>query len=68
MRSKERVLTTFAREEPDRVPVDYFANAGIDARLKRHFGLTHDDDEGLRQALGIDFREVSVPYVGPKVA
>lgn len=67
MRSKERVLTTFARAQPDRVPIDYFANAGIDARLKRHFGLKHDDDEGLRQALGIDFREVSVPYTGPRL-
>lgn len=67
MRSKERVLTTFAREEPDRVPVDYFANPGIDARLKRHFGLRPGDDEGLRQALGVDFREVSAPYVGPKL-
>jgi uroporphyrinogen decarboxylase len=49
------------------VPVDYFANSGIDARLKHHFGLKQDDDEGLRQALGIDFREVSVPYIGPRL-
>ena len=67
MRSKERVLTTFAREEPDRVPVDYFANLGIDARLKGHFGLGINDDERLRQALGIDFREVSAPYAGPRL-
>ena len=67
MRSKERVLTAFAREEPDRVPVNYYANPGIDRRLKAHFGLAEDDSEGLRQKLGVDFRTVSAPYVGPEL-
>ena len=67
MDSKERVLTAFARQEPDRVPVNYFSNPGIDARLKAHFGLAKEDDEGLRQALGVDFWEVDAPYVGPKL-
>jgi len=65
MTSKERVLTAFHRQEPDRVPVNYFANPGIDRRLKEHFGLAADDAEGLRQALGVDFRGVSAKYVGP---
>jgi len=63
--SKERVRTAFAHEEPDRVPLDYLANPGIDARLKQHFRLASHDDEGLRQALGIDFFEVIPPYIGP---
>ena len=63
--SKERVLTAFAHEEPDRVPIDYLANPGIDARLKQHYGLPADDDEGLRRVLGVDFFEVVPPYVGP---
>jgi len=67
MRSKERVLTAFARQEPDRVPVDYLANPGIDRRLKDHYSLAPDDAEGLRQALGVDFRTVGAPYVGPEV-
>lgn len=67
MTSKERVLTTFANQEPDRVPINYFANAGIDRRLKEHFGLKSDDHEGLRQALGVDFRGVGAPYRGPKL-
>jgi uroporphyrinogen decarboxylase len=67
MLSKERVLTAFARQEPDRVPIDYAANAGIDRRLKAHFGLAADDDEGLRQALGVDFRVAGPRYVGPKL-
>lgn len=56
MTSKERVLTTFAHQEPDRVPINYCGNLGIDGRLKAHFGVDHDDDEGLRQALEVDFR------------
>jgi uroporphyrinogen decarboxylase len=67
VRSKERVLTAFARQVPDRVPINYYANPGIDARLKEHYRLGADDDEGLRQALGVDFRTVSAPYAGPKL-
>lgn len=65
MTSKERVLTTFARQEADRVPINYEANPGIDARLKEHFGLKREDGEGLRQRLGVDFRGVGAPYLGP---
>ena len=67
MTSKERVMTAFALQEPDRVPINYLANAAIDRRLKDHFGLDHDDAEGLRQALGVDFRGVGAPYAGPKL-
>jgi uroporphyrinogen decarboxylase len=67
MNPKERVLTAFAHQEPDRVPINYMANPGIDRRLKQHFGLDEQDDEGLRQALGVDFRSVGVPYTGPKL-
>ena len=67
MNSKERVLMTFARQEADRVPLNYFYNLNIDQRLKTHYGLRLDDDEGLRQVLGVDFRTIDVPYVGPKL-
>lgn len=66
MNSRERVLTTFAKGEADRVPINYFANPDIDRRMKTHFGLSEDDREGLLQALGVDFRTVSAPYIGPK--
>ena len=65
MTSKERALTAFARQEPDRVPINYQANSEIDQRLKAHYGLAAGDDEGLRKALGVDFRGVGAPYVGP---
>jgi uroporphyrinogen decarboxylase len=67
MRPKERVLTTFASRPADRVPINYMANEGIDRRLKTHFGLAPGDDEGLRVALGVDFRGVGAPYRGPKL-
>ena len=67
MTSKERVLTTFANQEADRVPINYAANGGIDRRLKEHFGLKANDGEGLNQVLGVDFRGVGVGYKGPKL-
>jgi uroporphyrinogen decarboxylase len=67
MTSRDRVLRAFAHEEPDRVPIDYFANPGIDARLKSYHGLAPDDDEGLRAVLGVDFFEVIPPYAGPVI-
>ena len=67
MTSKERVLATLAHEKTDRVPVNYSANTGIDKSLKAHFGLAADDDEGLRLALSVDYRNVTAPYRGPKL-
>ena len=67
MSPKERVLTAFAHAEPDRVPIDYESNPEIDLRLKRHYGLAAEDDEGLRRALGVDFRRVGAPYAGPEL-
>ncbi len=67
MTPKQRVLTALAREEPDRVPINYSANAGIDRRLKAHFGLESNDGEGLLRTLGVDFRSVGARYVGPKL-
>jgi uroporphyrinogen decarboxylase len=68
MTSRERVLVAFAKQEPDRVPVNYFANPGIDGRLKKHFGLKPEDNEKLLEILGVDFRGIYfVPYKGPRL-
>jgi len=67
MTSKQRVKAAIAHQQPDRVPLNYLYNTEIDHRLKAHFGLPFDDDEGLRQALGVDFRSVGAPYTGPKL-
>ncbi len=66
MTSKERVLTAVNHQEPDRVPVNYQAEEAIDRRLKDHFGLAHDDTEGLLRALDVDFRTVGAAYRGPR--
>jgi uroporphyrinogen decarboxylase len=67
MSSKERVLTAFARQEADRVPIDYSCNPGIDSRLKEHFSLKKDDNEKLLEILGVDFRNVWMQYTGPRL-
>jgi len=67
MTSKERVMTALASKEPDRVPINYHSNPGIDGRLKEHFGLDPKDGVGLMNALGVDFRSVGAWYKGPKL-
>lgn len=67
MTPRERVKAVFARAEPDRIPIDYYSNPGLEARLLDHFKLGPDDLEGLRQALSVDFRYVNPPYAGPKL-
>ena len=67
MTSKERVLTTLARQAPDRVPINYDANPGVDLRLKEHFGLGPKEGIALRNRLGVDFRGVGAPYTGPRL-
>ena len=67
MTSKERVLTTLAGQQADRVPINYSANAGIDAQLKQHFGLKPEDYDGIRIALGVDFRQIGAPYIGKRL-
>ncbi|MCL2096468.1 MAG: hypothetical protein FWH10_06125 [Oscillospiraceae bacterium] len=64
MTSKQRVMRGFDRVKADRVPINYCANAGIDARLKAHFGLRPEDNTGLLDALNVDFRPVSPAYTG----
>ena len=64
MTSRERVLTTFAHQEPDRVPVWCGASAEFWDLAKQQLGL---DDEGLRCRFGDDFRRVVARYAGPSV-
>ena len=68
MSPKERVKTSFAHQEPDRAPVNYHVlNPELDLRLKKHFGLARDDTEGLRQAIGVDFRRIETTYIGQQL-
>jgi len=65
MTSRERVVTAINRGIPDRIPINYMANADIDRRLKEHFGITDNNGDKLLDALGVDFRGSGVPYIGP---
>ncbi|AKJ63423.1 uroporphyrinogen decarboxylase family protein [Kiritimatiella glycovorans] len=64
MTSKERTLRAIHFEEPDRVPVNYMCNPGINERLKRHFGLAPEDNYGLLAALGVDLYTFCPMYTG----
>ena len=59
--SKERVLTTFAHETPDRVPAWCGASVEFWEKAKKTLGK---DDEALRQFFGDDFRRVFAAYAG----
>jgi len=62
MTSRERVLTAFEHQEPDRVPCWCGASVEFWDKAKRQLQL---DDEGLRIRLGDDFRRVFAEYSGP---
>jgi len=61
--SKERVLMAMNHEEPDRVPMDYWAWAEVNDRLKERLSLKDYDE--LLEYLGVDLRTIRAPYVGP---
>jgi len=63
--SKERVRRAFAFEKADRVPINYFTNPGVHARLMEHLGLAQNDSAGLYNRLGVDFRGIGAGYSGP---
>jgi len=62
MTSRERVLTTFGHEVPDRVPAWCGASEEFWAKAKRELEL---DDEGLLIRFGDDFRRVKAGFTGP---
>ena len=64
MTSRERVLTAFAHEEPDRVPRWCGASPEFIAKSKCQLGI--DDTEQLFIRFGDDFRRVFARYSGPK--
>ena len=67
MSAKERVKRTFAHEKTDRVTIGYDTNPAIHARLARALGILDGDMEKVKQALGVDYRRLDAPYVGPQL-
>ncbi len=67
MNSKERVLCAIARETPDRIPVDFSANAFVLERLKQELGVReHKELLEYFHSDMVDLRGVVDPvYCGP---
>ena len=56
-------MTAIGHEQPDRVPVDYWAQPEVGERLRSRLGLS--DHESLLEHLGVDLRYVTGPsYAG----
>jgi uroporphyrinogen decarboxylase len=67
MDSRARVALALDHQQPDRVPIDYWATASVTAQLLDHFGCTTQEE--LLQHLDVDFRYIDGPqYVGPEPA
>jgi uroporphyrinogen decarboxylase len=62
--SRERVLTAFSHEAPDRVPAWCGASAEFWSKAKAQLAL---DDEELRRFFGDDFQRVHAGYAGPAI-
>lgn len=64
MNSRERVMTVFNGEIPDRVPAWCGATPEFWEKAKRELSL---DDEQLFVRFGDDFRRVHAEYIGPEL-
>jgi uroporphyrinogen decarboxylase len=66
MDGRERVLTALAREKPDRIPADLWAEPGVWERLKKDLNV--DSEEAVRETLAIDIRYISPIYPADTIA
>lgn len=64
MISHKRALNAINNRKPDRPPLDYSGTPEVTARLMDYFDI--DNQEDLLCKLGVDFRNVSPGYTGPK--
>ena len=67
MDSRERVEKCLSHQQPDRIPIDFWASKEIRAGLMKHYRVP--DLEPVLQRFGVDFRYIEGPvYVGPPLA
>ena len=67
MTSRERVMATFHFAPVDRLAIDYSSNPIIHGKLARALGYAETEYEKVLETLGVDFRNVGVPYRGPQL-
>ena len=66
MDSIERFSLAMAHQEPDRVPIDYWATSEVNAKLLKHFGFSSQEE--LLIHFDVDFRYIEGPkYIGPEL-
>ena len=54
-----------AHQEPDRVPIDYWATPEVNTKLLNHFGFSSQEE--LLNHFDVDFRYIEGPkYIGPR--
>jgi uroporphyrinogen decarboxylase len=67
MDSRQRVFTALQHQQPDRVPIDYWAAAEVNTLLLKHFNFSTLEE--LLEFFNVDFRYLDGPaYVGPQLA
>lgn len=65
MNSQERVALALDHQEPDRVPIDYWATSEINAKLLERFGFSSQEE--ILQHFDVDLRYIEGPqYIGPE--
>ncbi|MHB9131537.1 MAG: uroporphyrinogen decarboxylase family protein [Armatimonadota bacterium] len=57
--SRKRVAIALAHQEPDRVPIDFWATGEVKRTLKQHLGFATDEE--LLRYLDVDFRVLAGP-------
>jgi uroporphyrinogen decarboxylase len=63
MLPRERVLSALRHQQPDRVPLDFWAVPEIWKKFEQNMHTS--DKEAILQRLGVDVREVAPDYIGP---
>ena len=64
MTPRERWLAVLHREEPDRVPMDWWATSEVNEKIMQHFGCDRMDDVFARLHIDVPVT-VGPKYVGP---
>lgn len=67
MTAKERVNRTFAHEKTDRVTIGYDTNGAVHTRVAAELGIPDGNFELVMRAMGVDYRGIGAPYVGPQL-
>ncbi len=66
MDSRTRVEMSLSYQEPDRVPIDFWASSEVTTRLLNHYALSSKEE--LLRLFNVDFRYIDGPvYIGPEL-